>query len=79
MELDDGDQDDGDDQREDQVIQLRKEEREKQKPRRSRQSYQIGFCFGTQDTIEGVSVFRIDIHTMKRGKPWLKRLSSATR
>jgi hypothetical protein len=26
-----------------------------------------------------VSVFRIDIHTMKRGKPWLKRLSSATR
>jgi hypothetical protein len=61
--------------REDQV----KEEREKQKPRRSRQRYQIGFCFGTQDTIEGVSVFRIDIHTMKRGKPWLKRLSSATR
>jgi hypothetical protein len=51
--------------REDQV----KEEREKQKPRRSRQRYQIGFCFGTQDTIEGVSVFRIDIHTMKRGKP----------
>ena len=29
--------------------------------------YQIGFCFGTQDTIEGVSVFRIDSHTIKRG------------
>jgi hypothetical protein len=24
--------------------------------------------FGTQDTIEGVSVFRIDSHTMKRGE-----------
>ena len=33
--------------------------------------YQIGFYFGTQDTIEGVSVFRIDNHTIKRGKPWL--------
>ena len=27
----------------------------------------IGFCFGTQDTIEGVSVFRIDSCTIKRG------------
>ena len=58
---------------------LGKEEREKQKPRRSRQMYQIGFCFGTQDTIEGVSVFRIDSRTIKRGKPWLKWLSIATR
>ena len=41
--------------------------------------YQIDFCFGTQDTIEGVSVFRIDRRTMKRGKSWLNRLSSATR
>jgi hypothetical protein len=31
----------------------------------------IGFCFGTQDTIEGVSVFRIDSHTIKREKWWL--------
>ena len=54
--------------RDDQVLQLGKEEREKQKPRRSRQRYQIGFCFGTQDTIKGVSVFRIDSHTMKRGE-----------
>ena len=52
---------------EDQVLQHGKEEREKQKPRRSRQRYQIGFCFGSQDTIEGVSVFRIDSHTIKRG------------
>ena len=44
-------------------LQLGKEEREKQKPSRSRQRYQIGFCFGTQDTIEGVSVFRIDSRT----------------
>ena len=29
------------------------------------------FCFGTQDTIEGVSVFRIDSHTIKRGNLWL--------
>ena len=33
--------------------------------------YQICFCFGTQDTILGVSVFRIDSHIMKRGKSWL--------
>ena len=45
-------------------LQLEKEEREKQKPRRSRQMYQIGFCFGTQDTIVGVSVFRIDSRTI---------------
>ena len=52
-------------------LQLEKEESEKQKPRRSRQMYQIGFCFGTQDTIEGVSVLRIDSHTIKRGNIWL--------
>ena len=46
-------------------LQLRKEEIEKQKLRRSRQRYQIGFCFGTQDTIEGVSVFMIDSRTIK--------------
>ena len=63
----------------DQVLQLRKEEREKQNPWKSRQRYMIGFCFVTQDTIEGVSVFRIDRRTMKRGKSWLNRLSSATR
>ena len=28
-------------------LQIRKEEREKQKPRRSRQMYKIDFCFGT--------------------------------
>ena len=57
--------------RDDQVLQHGKEEREKQKPRRSRKRYQIGFCFGTQDTIEGVSVFSIDRCTIKRGNLWL--------
>ena len=52
---------------EDQVLQLEKEEREKQKPRRSMQRYLIGFCSGTKDNIDGVSVFRIDSHTIKRG------------
>jgi hypothetical protein len=33
--------------------------------------YQICFCFGTRDTIEGVSVFRIDSRTIKRGNLWL--------
>jgi hypothetical protein len=33
--------------------------------------YQIGFCFGTQDTIEGVSMLRIDIRTIKRKNLWL--------
>ena len=33
--------------------------------------YQIDFCFGTQDTIEGVSVFRIDSRSMNRGNLWL--------
>ena len=40
--------------------------KEKQKSRWSRQRYQIGFYFGTQDTIEGVSVFMIDSRTIKR-------------
>jgi hypothetical protein len=39
----------------------------------------IGFCFGTQDTIEGVSACRIDSCTIKRGNLWLNGLLSATR
>jgi hypothetical protein len=35
------------------------------------QGYQIGFCFGTQDTIEGVSAIRIDSYTIKRRNLWL--------
>ena len=35
--------------------------------------------FGTQDTIKGVSAFRIDSRTIKRGGLWLNGLSSATR
>ena len=71
VELDDGHGEGDGQNRDDQVLQLGKEEREKQKSRRSRQRYKIGFCFGTQDTIEGVSVFRIDIRTIKRGNLWL--------
>ena len=33
--------------------------------------YQIVFCFGTQDTIEGVSVFMIDSRTIKMRNLWL--------
>ena len=41
--------------------------------------YEIGFCFDTEDTIEVVSVFRIDSRTIKRENLWLSGLSSATR
>ena len=51
-------------------LQIGKEEREKQKPSVD-QGKDIKYCFGTQDTIEGVSVFRIDSHTIKRGNLWL--------
>ena len=34
--------------------------------------YQLGFCFGTQDAIEDVSVFRINSHTIKKGNLWLR-------
>jgi hypothetical protein len=37
---------DGDDQKIIKCFTFGKEEREKQKPRRSRQRYNIGFCFG---------------------------------
>ena len=46
---------DDDDQKMIKCFTFGKEEREKQKPRRSRQRYKIGFYFCTQDTIEGVS------------------------
>ena len=71
MELDDGHGEGDGHKRDDQVLQLGKEEKEKQKPRRSRQRSQIGFCFGTEDTIEVVSVFRIDSYTIKRENLWL--------
>ena len=47
VELDDGHGEGDGHKRDDQVLYLGKEEREKQKPRRSKQKYQIGFCFGT--------------------------------
>ena len=52
---------------EDQVLQLEKKKEKNKNQVLSRQRYQIGFCFGTQDTIKGVSVFRIDSRTIKRG------------
>ena len=55
------------------MLGLGKDEREKQKPRRSRQRYKIGFCFGDQDTIESVITFRIDSRTIKRGESRLIR------
>ena len=33
--------------------------------------YQIGFCFGTQDTIVGVSVFMFNSRTITMGNLWL--------
>ena len=48
-----------------------KRKKEKQKPRISRQRYQIGFCFGDQDTIKSVTTFRIDSRTINRGNLWL--------
>ena len=51
---------------------LKKKKNKNKKPRRPRQRYQIGFYFGTQDTIEGVSVFRIDNHTIKKENLWLR-------
>ena len=71
MELDDGHGEGDGHERDDQVLQFGKEEREKQKPRRSRQRYKIGFCFGNQDTIVSVITFRIDSRTIKRGNLWL--------
>ena len=71
MELDDGHGEGDGHKRDDQVLQLGKEEREKQKPRRSRKRYRIGFCFGDQDTIETVITFRIDSRTIKRENLWL--------
>jgi hypothetical protein len=52
---------------EDQLLQLRKEEREKIKSLEIKARVLIGFYFFTQDTIEGVSGFMIDSHTIKRG------------
>ena len=51
MELDDGHGEGDGHERDDQVLQFGKEEREKQKPRKSRQRYKICFYFGDQDTI----------------------------
>jgi Flp pilus assembly protein TadB len=56
--------------RDDQVLQLEKEEREKQNQVLIKAQVSNRF-FYTQDTIEGVSVFRIDSRTIKRENLWL--------
>ena len=58
--------DDGDDHK---VIKCStwKEEREKQKWAQGKGKAIGPFCFGDQDTIEGVVIFRIDSRTIKRG------------
>ena len=57
------------------VLKMIKLNLEKKKEKNKNQDDQgkgvIGFCFGTQDTIEGVSIFRIDSRTIKRGNLWL--------
>ena len=61
------------------MLQLGKEKREKQNGLKAK-VYLIGpFCYASQDTIESVIGFKIDSHTMKRGKSWQLRLSSVTR
>jgi hypothetical protein len=52
------DHDDCDDHKEDQMLQVRKEEREKQNGLNANLYLIAPFCFATQDTIEGVSGLR---------------------
>ena len=49
---------------EDQMLQLGKEERENKNKIDQGKGIKYVFVFGTQDTIEGVSVFMIDSHTI---------------
>ena len=48
------------------MLQLGKEEREKQNGLKTKVYLIEPFCFATQDTIEGVSGFMIDNRTIKR-------------
>ena len=66
MELDDGHGNRGG-QIEDQVLQLRKQERETKIYIYQGQGIDRKFCFTNHDTIEGVNGFRIDSCTIKRG------------
>lgn len=78
MELDDG-HGKGDGQTIDQVFQILKRRKRKTITNVDQRKGINRFCFGTQNTLEGVSVFRIDSRTIKRKKSRLKQLSSATR
>jgi hypothetical protein len=50
-------------------LEKKKEKNKNQVLIKAKLSYR--FCFGTQGTIEGVSVFRIDSRTIKRRNLWL--------
>ena len=50
----------------DQALDFGKEEREKQNWLKAKVIYIGSFCFGDQDTIESVIIFRIDGRTIKR-------------
>ena len=55
----------------DQVLQLEKKEREKQKTRLIKAKVSNRFLFWYLRHLEGVTVFRIDSRTIKRGNHWL--------
>ena len=57
--------------RDEQVLQLGKEEIEKQKPSVIKTKVSNRFCFGDQDTVESVITFWIDSCTIKRENLWL--------
>ena len=50
----------------DQVLNLKRRKR-KTKTKEVKAKVSNRFCFGDQDTIESVIMFRIDSHTIKRG------------
>ena len=50
----------------DQVLYLEKKKEKNKTLWSSRQRYKLGLCFGDQDTIESVIIFRIDGRTIKR-------------
>ena len=57
--------------RDDQVLQHEKKKGKNKNQVLIKAKVSIGFCFNTQDTMDGVSVFRIDNCTIKRENLWL--------
>ena len=79
VKLDDGHGEGDDHKRDDQVLHIWKRRKRKTKSKEIKAKVSNRIFFGTQDTIKGVSAFRIDSRTIKRGGLWLNGLSSATR